>query len=180
MRRTLELHSDFAPGVVRRLEVTIERPTPQRLSLRYALAGDMERLQLPAPAEPLRADELWRSTCFEAFLRQDDGPGYLEFNFAPSHEWAAYGFAGYREGMRVAGEIPAPRLASERTEEGYELTAILDLGPAANTPWRLAVSAVIEDVGGGKTYWALAHPPGKPDFHHPESFVLDLPLLEAP
>ena len=174
MRRVLELHRDCARGAVQRLEVIVERPTPQRLVLRYALAGDLDQLRVPAPGVPARADELWRSTCFEAFLRQDDEPGYLEFNFAPSHEWAAYGFAGYREGMRVADQIPAPRLASARTAQGYELTASLDLSAAANTPWRLAVSAVIEEAGGGKSYWALAHPPGRPDFHHPESFVLDL------
>lgn len=174
MRRLLELHRDQPCGAVRRLEVEVGRPTSRRLVLRYALAGDPGQLRLPAPGVPARADELWRSTCFEAFLRRDDGPGYLEFNFAPSHEWAAYGFAAYREGMRVAGEIPAPRLASQRTAQGYELTASLDLSAAANTPWRLAVSAVIEEAGGGKSYWALAHPPGKPDFHHPESFVLDL------
>ena len=25
------------------------------------------------------------------------------------------------------------------------------------------------------SYWALAHPPGKPDFHHPDCFALELP-----
>ena len=40
---------------------------------------------------------------------------------------------------------------------------------------KLALSAVIETVDGAKTYWALAHPSDKPDFHHPDSFVLDLP-----
>ena len=27
---------------------------------------------------------------------------------------------------------------------------------------------------GGISYWALAHPPGKPDFHHADGFALEL------
>ena len=42
-------------------------------------------------------------------------------------------------------------------------------------PWEVSVAAVIEEAHGNKSYWALAHPSDKPDFHHPDSFVLDLP-----
>lgn len=38
-----------------------------------------------------------------------------------------------------------------------------------------AITAVIEETDGTKSYWALAHPAGKPDFHHPDGFVLELP-----
>jgi hypothetical protein len=34
---------------------------------------------------------------------------------------------------------------------------------------------VIEETNGRKSYWALAHPPGKPDFHHSDCFALGLP-----
>jgi len=37
-----------------------------------------------------------------------------------------------------------------------------------------ALSAVIEDDDGAFSYWALRHPPGKPDFHHPDAFALML------
>jgi hypothetical protein len=33
---------------------------------------------------------------------------------------------------------------------------------------------VIEETNGAKSYWALKHPPGKPDFHHADGFVLEL------
>ena len=49
---------------------------------------------------------------------------------------------------------------------------ILELPPGAEM---LALSAVIEAEDGQKSYWALAHPSDKPDFHHPQSFVLELP-----
>src|SRR3546814_9971873 len=41
-------------------------------------------------------------------------------------------------------------------------------------PVRVALSAVIEETDGTKSYWALRHPPGKPDFHHPDCFALAL------
>lgn len=177
MRRRLELHPDFQCDAVGRLEVEAARPAPGGLVLRYRLTGETARLHLPPPIAPVRADELWRRTCFEAFVQFPGDPGYLEINLAPSGRWAAYGFTGYRDGMRIAEEVPPPRLESARAADGYELHACLDLvasGLPLDASWRLAVSAVIEDARGAKSYWALARPPGKPDFHHPDSFVLDL------
>jgi len=40
--------------------------------------------------------------------------------------------------------------------------------------WRLGLSALIEEPSGHKSYWALAHPPGKADFHHPDCFAHEL------
>ena len=39
----------------------------------------------------------------------------------------------------------------------------------------LGLSAVIEEADGNVSYWALAHPPGKPDFHHSDCLALELP-----
>ena len=38
----------------------------------------------------------------------------------------------------------------------------------------VGLSAVIEEQGGVLSYWALRHPPGKPDFHHRDSFAMEL------
>ncbi|MDB5448428.1 MAG: hypothetical protein JWQ97_3745, partial [Phenylobacterium sp.] len=170
MRRLLELHPDSPCEAVAGLAVEVGRSRSGGLALRYLLAGDLERLRLPPPGELARADELWRSTCFEAFVGAFESPAYVEINLAPSAQWATYSFTSYREGMRTADEIPPPRFQSFRSAEGYELRAVIDLGasglpPAA--PWRLAISTVLEEASGAKSYWALAHPPGKPDFHHP-------------
>ena len=39
---------------------------------------------------------------------------------------------------------------------------------------RLALSAVVEAADGELSYWALRHPPGRPDFHHIDAFDLQL------
>jgi hypothetical protein len=39
---------------------------------------------------------------------------------------------------------------------------------------RIALAAVIEDEKGRFSYWGLRHAPGKPDFHHPDGFALEV------
>lgn len=135
-----------------------------RLCVRYRVADGTALRVNTHP--PIRTDELWKHTCFEAFV-MGAGPGYREFNFAPSGAWAAYAFDDYRDGMRNAEATPVIAW------DGATLTAEL----AVDLPgdWRLNLTAVIEELDGTKSYWALAHPDGPPDFHDPACFVLSLP-----
>jgi hypothetical protein len=146
---------------------------PGSLTCRFDL-GDVRGVRLPAGQGGARADGLWRHTCFEAFLAADGAGGYCEFNFSPAGDWAAYCFDGYRAGMRAAQLAAPPRLAVRRTGAGLTLTAHLALDGlfARGTALRVALAAVLEDERGALSYWALAHPPGRPDFHHAAGFVL--------
>ena len=154
------------------------RPHAGRLILRYFITGKISALRLPPVTAAARADELWQHTCFEAFVRGSPGAGYYEFNFAPSTQWAAYGFLSYRTGMRVATEIGAPQIDVRSEPECYALQASLELDRLSMLPhdagWRLGLAALVEETNGNKSYWALAHPPGKPDFHHPDCFAFEL------
>src|SRR3954467_432512 len=90
--RTVTLHpySPVDKGIVQSLEVHIERKPAKTLSLRYVLRGNLDRLRIPEPKPPHHTDELWKHTCFEAFVRARKGTGYYELNAAPSMEWALY------------------------------------------------------------------------------------------
>ena len=147
------------------------------LRLQYSLAS-AEALVVPGERAPERSDGLWKTTCFELFLRPADSETYFEFNFSPSFEWAAYAFSGYRSDMRAL-PAPTPEIWLSRSEDWFFLTveAWLELPPA---PLSIGLSAVIEETGGTLSYWALNHPPGPPDFHHPDCFALELPAPEAP
>ena len=180
MRATLTAHPDFPSDAVFGIEAGVERDGAT-LALRFELTGAVAKLALPPDAAADRADELWRHTCFEAFLRPQGGSAYVELNFAPSTQWAAYRFSGYREGMTPA-DIAPPRMALTGSEASLELAVRLDLARLGLPPGpcRLGLSAVIEEAGGAKSYWALAHPPGKPDFHHIAGYAYDLPEEESP
>jgi hypothetical protein len=178
MHCALKLHPDSRSAAARQVEVDVTRPQAGVLVLRYLVSGRIDELALPAVTAPTRTDELWRHTCFEAFIRPSPGEAYYELNFAPSTQWAAYRFANYRTGMQAVGEIGAPRIEVEKAAEQFTLQATLqwdessELGRAAT--WRLGLSVVLEEANGGKSYWALAHPPGKPDFHHADCYALEL------
>jgi len=175
MRHALKLHPDSRCVAATQIEADVARPSPGRLTLRYVLSGTLRDLRVPPPAAAERADELWQHTCFEAFVSASPGGAYYELNFAPSLQWAAYRFGGYRSAMCVAHEIAAPRIAVKSNGASLALEAALELPGLASDPiWHLGLSAVIEETNGQKSYWALAHPPGKADFHHSDCFVLEL------
>jgi hypothetical protein len=147
------------------------------LTLRFEAVGATAELSIPSPAPSVRSVDLWRHTCFEAFVRDANTPGYLELNLSPSTAWAAYRFKGYRENMTPAQVAPR-RIEVAVREDGLTLSTTIDLGGSdldTKALWQAGLSAVIEDRAGAVSYWALAHPPGKPDFHSPDCFVLELP-----
>ena len=91
-RQALRVHPDTVCAAVTQIEVDVARPRAGSLILTYAVTGKIGELAMPPIADPVRTDELWQHTCFEAFLRGSVGAGYFEFNFAPSTQWAAYRF----------------------------------------------------------------------------------------
>ena len=177
MRLPLKLHPDSASAAASSVEVEVTRPWDGALTLSYVVIGKINALRVPSVVAPARADGLWQHTCFEAFLSVPPDTGYHEFNFSPSTQWAAYRFSGYRSGMKVASEIDAPSIEVSSNPDSYTLRAALNLDTAnvpRGTPWRLGLSAVIEETNGNKSYWALAHAPGKPDFHRADCFTYEL------
>ena len=172
MRHALTLHPDSVCDAVSSIHVDVVRTPQGVLGLRYLVAGRIDDLALPAKAASVRTDRLWEHTCFEAFLGEEGGEGYAELNVAPSTEWAGYRFDGYRGGMREA-PLPPPRIEVESGDERLEVRVALQLRSAERR--RLGLSAVIEERNGRKSYWALRHPPGAPDFHHPDCFAGELP-----
>ncbi len=184
MQLALNRHPDTQCDAVARIDVDVERSRAHVLALRYRLTGAPSGLFVPAPASADRTDDLWRRTCFEAFIRGPEGEGYVEFNLSPSTQWAAYRFTGFRSGGSSPDGVTAPAIVVQSDKDGLVLETSLDLGPwtglTAEEPWRLALSAVIEEADGRVSNWALAHPPGKADFHHADCFAAEIPTPPRP
>ena len=163
--------------MVDHIDVNVRTAGNGRLFARYSLECDTSMLMLPEPNQPSRADRLWQTTCFELFLRPTDAAQYFEYNFSPSTEWALYRFSDYRKGM-AEEMISKPRITCDYSESHFALNAEFDLPDNwRNGTFTLGLAAVVEETDGTLSYWALAHPPGKPDFHHKDCFALQ---LEAP
>lgn len=170
MKRPIPLtcHPDTPCAALRSVSALARRDGDSRLLLEYVLEGDIGALRLPARTSPRRAEELWRHTCLEAFVGAPDLDAYVEINLSPSGEWAAWSFEGYRAGRQDAA-MPEPRFEILAGTASLALRAELELGSlpwlAAADRWRVGLAAVVESADGAVSYFALAHPPGRPDFH---------------
>lgn len=121
-----------------------------------------------AKTPSVRAHELWKSTCFEAFLRSESGERYWEINLAPDGRWNVYSFDRYRDPQ-------PPREASQWELIQFEcrpglLRGTLELpnGMILN-PLRFGLTAVLETDD--LSYWALTHSGAEPDFHDARSWI---------
>ena len=179
----LACHPDTPSAGVHGIEARVVRTRAGMLLLDYAAAGTLDRVRVPAPRPSHIGERLWQHTCFEVFIRAQGAPQYHELNFAPSRAWAPFAFAQYRQGAALLDEALDPRI-DPRSDAGsltlqarirLDLLSPLHAGAALS----LGLAAVIEDRDGALSYWALAHPPGRPDFHHPDAFALELDAARA-
>lgn len=166
----LERHPGSPCAALRGIQAAVRREADGSVAVTYRIEGDLERVRIPSPRPPRTSEHLWQHTCCELFIADAAGRGYHEFNFSPSGEWAAFRFTAYREGASFAA--PDPNIALACTSRALDLTARIK--PVHPGKLRIGLAAVIEEIDGALSYWALRHAPGKPDFHHRDAFALEL------
>jgi hypothetical protein len=178
---SLNCHPKTPCEFVHRLDVEAERLAAGDLRLRFVIGGDLNHLRIPDIQISRRRNYLSQHTCCEAFLKARNQAGYYEFNFAPSTDWALYQFSGYRHGMTAIATDSPPAIIPQPSSEGFELEVLLDLSQLdlAEERLELGLSAVIETQDGKLSYWAVRHPAGRPDFHQPEVYALELPPVAS-
>jgi hypothetical protein len=176
----LRPHPSHARSPLRALSVSGALQANGRITLDYVLHGELLRLRLAPPASrPQRRDDLWRHTCFELFAQREGANDYLEFNFSPSGDWAAYRFDDYRSGQRHCEQhsvgITLHPLGSGqlRIQACAQLPAAA-LRAAEASRWRFGPTAVIEGDDGTLSHWALHHGGAQPDFHAANGFAVTL------
>jgi hypothetical protein len=154
-----------------------------RLELVWRLTGDLDALVLPdASQSRRRCDGLWQTTCLEAFWGFAGHDAYWELNLAPSSDWNLYRLSHYRGPLEPVALAAAPPWQVRRSARELEVAVYIDLGEVAGgdepgvagLPLEISLTAVIEQVGQGVSYWALAHTGAEPDFHRRDSFRLGL------
>jgi len=174
-------HPDFPSTAITEISVMVDRWPDGRLGVGYVAMGAIGEVIWPGLANNTFADELWKHTCFEGFMLEEAG-SYVEFNIAPSTQWAAYRFDSYRAGMRRADDVETSALtfmADPANWRAAHMRGFVSFPSLADRPvWRLGLSAIIEARDGTKSYWALAHAPGKPDFHNADCFTARLAAPE--
>jgi hypothetical protein len=175
-KHRLVIHPAGMAPAVAEFSVEVSAHAGGGIRLAWRLDADRAALRIPDLRHPAPPDRLWAHTCCEVFIAEEGSDAYREFNFSPSGQWAAYGFAAYRQraaGFALAG---APVISVRLDTRGLDLVALLGpkLLPDAGA-LQLALTGVVEDAAGGLSYWALRHPGQQPDFHDRRGFVLSLP-----
>jgi hypothetical protein len=147
------------------------------LAINYELSGSLDRIKIPLPeSKPVRKNRLWEETCFELFIGIKGTDPYWEFNLSPSGNWNVYRFNDYRKGMAEETAFSTLPFCVTHTPDSLKMILEISLNkilPPAQA-LQAGISAVIKNNHGNITYWALTHPGPKPDFHQPDSFILEL------
>ena len=162
-------HPSTPPLEVSEMSVTMMRLMGGELLLRYRM-NQSSKVVVPRGFSHRSQEDLWRRTCLELFLYDQNGR-YREFNFAPAGDWAAFQFASYRK--LIGDYVPevAPKIDFQRGPQMMTVTVRL--------PARLldgvksaSLCAVVEEEGGHHWLWSLTHRREEPDFHDPMSFAI--------
>ena len=167
------------PGTSSRIESLSVQATwlsDGTLRLSYRLVEAQARLVLQAPRQAAFTDGLWQHTCLEAFAARPNEAAYREFNFSPSGEWAVYAFKSYRDRDPLFVPAATPDLHVSHSDGALSIDVLIPsvlLPRPSSKGQELGLSAVIEDET-GLSYWALAHPADRPDFHHRSGFCLSV------
>ena len=151
-------HPDTRIATVQTVDAAVWRDA-DRWHFRFLVEG-ADDLILPDLQAAERTNDLWKQTCFEAFVRLG-GTNYIEFNFSPSSQYAAYRFDDHRSGMREEPAEVETWLDAGETWIALEAAVRCEALTAGSS---LGLSAVIYERD-GTSYWALGHPEGAPDFH---------------
>ena len=199
-------HPERMAPAVRSIETFAVRSKEGGLALTYRLRGEISGLRVPPTAATERVNGLWKHLCFEAFVTVPGEKSYLEFNFSPSGQWAAYAFSDYRQRAPMADPFRTPKITVRQCADELVLEALISGDDLPRSVGKyveenvvtdvqndvekttgaallcLGLSAVVETSKEECSYWALRHPrhplgspTPSPDFHHRDTFILNLP-----
>tara|TARA_B110001454_G_scaffold171291_1_gene162002 strand:- start:31212 stop:31760 length:549 start_codon:yes stop_codon:yes gene_type:complete len=120
-------------------------------------------------------ENLWTTTCFEIFLKNENSSDYYEFNFNSKAEWNVFYFSEYRkrvEGYKSSLEI---KMQTQMMAGRPLLTYSFDILKLVNLklPAQINLSTVTKGKV-GISYWSQKHNGHKADFHDPKNFTLTL------
>ena len=146
--------------------------TDNRLEIEYLLLGNLADIIIPKPVKlPDR-----KQTCLEFFLGIKNSSQYWEFNLSPSEDWNIYHFEDYRQGMQEEMAFNSLPFIVESKSNSLQLILKLDLNQIVSKEKSLEVgiSTVIKSTDKNISYWALTHHDSQANFHHRDSFAIEI------
>ena len=144
--------------------------TEQKAILSFVVKGALEEYLFPSKSILKRANELWKSTCFELFLANENEEAYYELNFSSSLAWNFYTLDAYRGEVKELGLLDMPKISV--FEEKNEFKILIELPIENLENFELYnVACILLNREDERTFWTIKHLKPKPDFHDRASFL---------
>lgn len=148
-----------------------------QLAIAYRLSGHLDQVVIPSPSlSPTRQYDLWAATCLECFLSLPHQPHYWELNISPTGDWNVFHLDAYRQNLQETQAVTALPFQVQSATSTFTLTLRFDLTQivSAGQPLQAGICAVIQSSQHSLSYWALTHCGPQADFHHRDSFILQI------
>lgn len=141
-----------------------------KIKVSFKVKGKLEAYVFAKAKNIQRENELWRISCFELFLANDEDV-YYELNFSTSLSWNFYILNSYRVKPKELVFLEEPHLNFEYNNNElyivFELDSkILDFEKFKH--YNLACILLTEEE---RTFWTINPYKDTPDFHNKKSFV---------
>jgi len=144
--------------------------TSKHLSLSFALKGAFEGYLFDTKNHVKRVDELWKATCFEVFIKNQNAKEYWELNIAPSGAWNFYHFSDYKKKMQEESRVLIPKVIFKKERDEVYVNVEIDFTEKLfDEKVEFNLALILLDVERKRHFFTLNPKEGLPDFH---DFVL--------
>lgn len=142
------------------------------VSLSFTLQGVLAEYSFEETKNRQRANELWRTTCFELFLASRENEDYYELNFSSSLAWNLYHLSSYRADVQEVQVLSEPTIRINKQENQFQICLELELEELCLEQFNLYnVASILLTKENERTFWSVKHEKDVPDFHHRSNFL---------
>ncbi|CAA6816502.1 MAG: Unknown protein [uncultured Sulfurovum sp.] len=146
--------------------------TATSMQITFIIKGALETYVFPQKSQPQRANELWKSTCFELFLGNSQKEAYYELNFSSSLAWNFYYLRSYRAELQELKLLSEPKISVKENEEVFKIVFELETETFSFKDFdSYNVASVLLTKEHECTFWSLKAFTDVPDFHHQDNFL---------
>ena len=169
----LKNHNKEEKNIV--VEVSLEIKQ-KRVNIEYRVTGEIdnyifetfmesEALMRLKSSSPIRANNLWKSTCFELFIAPKENLNYWELNISSSTKWNFYAFDSYKENMREERDISIPNIEIVQKENLYFISCEFNLREIIPKQSNFNLAVILLDRNCVRHFYSINRKGGVVDFH---------------
>jgi len=143
----------------------------KNIKLNFQIIGNIEAYFIHSKLENEekieRKNELWKSTCFELFIANEQSEEYYEINISPFKQWNIYHFDGYKKGMKEFKKVSEPIIQMTKENYNYKLSFEIEFNQKIfnNEGLSFNLATIILDKNNLRHFYTM-YPRKTADFHN--------------